>query len=135
MSNLLNTNKKIATRQAVLARYSQKYPIRKAIVLGHYSNGTFRCACCHAYDGLEFLTIDHIVPCLGKREHNLYLSLINRRFPKGYQVLCYNCNMAKHAKRACPHADESPIQFDKGVAHLSNKSLQLMQGFNLTTHL
>ena len=24
-------------------------------------------------------------------------------YPAGYQVLCFNCNFAKHRKGACPH--------------------------------
>ncbi len=68
--------------------------------------------------GLDFLTIDHIIP---KREMEkdpemikmgyrasrkadpLCQWLITNNFPKGFQILCWNCNKAKGVLGKCPH--------------------------------
>lgn len=80
----------------------------RADAFEHYS--TTRppsCACC----GLatrEFLSIDHI-----NNDGNKHRAVIGRQpiyrwlkahsYPKGFQVLCYNCNMAKAFFKVCPH--------------------------------
>ncbi|MFF4026970.1 hypothetical protein ACFYY5_29380 [Nocardia elegans] len=59
------------------------------------------------------MTIDHINGngaahrrSLGKNAGSLQVwrSLIADNFPSGYQVLCWNCNVAKHIYGVCPHA-------------------------------
>jgi hypothetical protein len=55
------------------------------------------------------LTIDHING--GGRQHRLqagvkgdfYTWLKRNGFPPGFQVLCWNCNHAKHVLGECPH--------------------------------
>jgi hypothetical protein len=69
------------------------------------------CACCKEAT-LEFLTIDHIDET-GAQErkslnmnggHQFYYWLKMQGYPKGnYQVLCFNCNFAKHVYGKCPH--------------------------------
>jgi hypothetical protein len=80
----------------------------KELVLRHYSPD-LKCACkkCpYPYPGIEFLSLDHIN---GKGEHGreirrrLYQWVKNNNFPKGFQVLCYNCNLAKREHAECPH--------------------------------
>lgn len=70
-----------------------------------------KCACC-GEDTLEFLTIDHIdeTGASERKEigrgggYNFYYWLKKRGYPKdNYQVLCFNCNFAKHAYGKCPH--------------------------------
>jgi hypothetical protein len=71
------------------------------------------CNCCGLNDHLDFLSIDHIDGRnnLSDEEKNLkggklYAWLIKHRYPKGYQVLCWNCNSAKGMKKnnnKCPH--------------------------------
>lgn len=72
--------------------------------LKHYSNGTMTCACCSESEVL-FLCLDHING--GGNAHrrslrepgsgfHLYRWLKDQGYPLGFQVLCYNCNMAKH---------------------------------------
>lgn len=82
--------------------------MRKYIVLYHYSDGVIQCRCCGEMMW-EFLTIDHIT---GKKSVNhdntmvgdkLYLWLIRNSFPSGFQVLCFNCNIAKRSDAQCPH--------------------------------
>ncbi len=84
----------------------------KLKVIEHYSNGTMQCNCC-GEKHIEFLTIDHI-DC-GHKYHgrdkkpnkhfciNMCEYLMKNDFPKGYQILCYNCNCAKGFFGKCPH--------------------------------
>ena len=84
----------------------------KTEVLGHYSNGEPRCACC-GETILEFLSIDHIGG--GGSEHRrklggggtkVYYFLRADEYPEGYRVLCHNCNQAIGAYGSCPHERE-----------------------------
>lgn len=68
------------------------------------------CACCKE-SSLPFLSIDHIEG--GGRKHRkevgitsgsgFYRWLRDNNYPKGFQVLCYNCNCAKRTEKVCPH--------------------------------
>ena len=75
--------------------------------LRHYSNGKQECANC-GYDIFEALSIDHIHNngnihrrgLFGKAQsggRSFYEWLIKNNYPKGYQVLCRNCNWLKGA--------------------------------------
>ena len=79
------------------------------------------CRCCGESNHIEFLAIDHIagrkkmdsepeLVKLGysskfKTSNSLLLWLTKNNFPKGFQILCHNCNFAKgHSKdNKCPH--------------------------------
>lgn len=71
------------------------------------------CACCGETEEV-FLTIDHIDG--GGRQHRLqsgvkgdfYAWLKRNGFPSGFQVLCWNCNHAKHVLGQCPHQKQAP---------------------------
>lgn len=74
--------------------------------------GGYRCACCGETES-KFLTIDHIYNdgAKHKREHRLrtgeqmYRWLIRNRYPKGFQILCMNCNWGKRNNNGvCPHS-------------------------------
>lgn len=78
----------------------------KKQVFDHYG---WSCKCC-GEDTKEFLTIDHING--GGTKHrkeikgwatHFYRWLVKNNFPKGYQVLCMNCNFAKGHFGICPH--------------------------------
>jgi hypothetical protein len=66
------------------------------------------CRCC-GESHVEFLEIDHVND--DGRNHrrrikaarSLYTWLRANKFPPGFQVLCRNCNMAKHRLGVCPH--------------------------------
>lgn len=81
-------------------------------VMEHYSNGIPRCACCGESER-DFLAIDHIEghgnehrrKIFGRHQGGweLYVWLIRQRFPSGFQVLCFNCNMSKAKHGRCVH--------------------------------
>ena len=80
----------------------------KILVLKHYSTD-LKCACPKCpfpYPGIDFLSLDHIK---GRGKHDrkirkmLYQWVKVNKFPDGFQVLCYNCNLAKSGKAECPH--------------------------------
>ncbi len=76
----------------------------------YYSGGDNKCACCD--EGIwEFLSIDHIHGDGNKHRksikvsggHNFYQWLKSNNYPKGYRVLCYNCNFSLGMWNYCPH--------------------------------
>lgn len=76
-------------------------------VLAHYSDGDIRCACC-GERGYEFLSLDHVdgggaaeKRRAGSRMRFRHIQIAG--YPAGYQVLCHNCNQAKHIYGQCPH--------------------------------
>ncbi len=67
------------------------------------------CACC-GETRYEFLCIDHIHGRGGLHrktvgERALARWLKAQGYPEGFQVLCYNCNNAKHNYGQCPHRE------------------------------
>jgi hypothetical protein len=91
--------------------YSRTYAKKlKLEVLTHYGGSPPKCACC-GETIFEFLTIDHIDggghkerERLNRFGHNFYVWLRKNNYPKGYQVLCYNCNCGKKGNNGvCPH--------------------------------
>ena len=95
---------------------------RATVLLGYskrHSNSKVPCCnCCGENSFVEFLAIDHIagkykmdsIPELVKigyssklKDYLLIDWLIDNNFPKGFQILCHNCNMAKGIYKKCPH--------------------------------
>lgn len=81
----------------------------KLEVLTHYSKGVPHCNCCDEYC-IDFLSIDHINGDGNKQRKTLkmtgiafYRWLKRNNYPDGFQILCYNCNMAKGFLGVCPH--------------------------------
>lgn len=75
--------------------------------LVHYSGDPPKCQCC-GESHLEFLAFDHINGGGSKhirsmKRARLSIWLKSHGFPKGFQVLCHNCNMAKGIYGKCPH--------------------------------
>lgn len=77
-----------------------------------------RLSCINHYGGccavcgetcLPFLTIDHINNDGTKHRISVgngdafYRWLVKNKFPKGYRVLCWNCNCTKGVYGRCPH--------------------------------
>lgn len=79
----------------------------------HYGGNPLKCACkgCNVTE-LAFLSLDHINndgaeerrKLKSKGGYHFYAWLRKHNYPEGYQVLCYNCNIAKEQKGQCPHA-------------------------------
>jgi len=68
------------------------------------------CKCC-GDSHIEFLALDHMGNDGAEHRRQVtnsgvYRSLRQKGFPKGYQVLCHNCNWAKYAYGECPHQKE-----------------------------
>ena len=89
-------------------RYGRK--IRRE-ALEVYGNGA--CVCCgETYE--EFLAIDHIDGKGGKQRkesgrsggNSTYQWLKSKGWPKGYRVLCHNCNLSRGFYGYCPHERE-----------------------------
>ena len=87
------------------ARNRKYYHAQRDKILAAYGN---KCTCCGETEKV-FLDIDHVNGggAAERRETNCtyrYLaSIINRGFPKDYQLLCSNCNKAKRILGVCPH--------------------------------
>lgn len=81
----------------------------RLVVLQAYSALEPFCACCNERT-LAFLAIDHINND-GTEHRKLtkgsgsktYIWIYRNKYPKGFQVLCHNCNMAKSLYGICPH--------------------------------
>ncbi len=65
-----------------------------------------KCKCC-GETNLVFLAMDHINGGGSKHlrtiKYQIAFWLRKNNYPDGFQVLCHNCNMAKHILGACPH--------------------------------
>ena len=81
---------------------------QRAEVLAAYGNS---CTCCGEARPV-FLTIDHIDgggtahrKKLGGSGTTMTRWLLKNECPRGFQVMCFNCNNAKF-RGGCPHVDE-----------------------------
>lgn len=96
-------------------RLSKKLHLeQKKNVIFHYSKGKMCCGCC-GETTFKFLTINHKKKDGAKHRKELnngngrtsggviYRYLIRNDFPKGYNILCYNCNCADGFFGKCPH--------------------------------
>jgi len=93
-------NKKVAIE--VFSVYSKR----------HSNSDIPCCRCCGINEYMEFLSIDHIYgrAHLPEDEKDLHSKGLNwwlkkNNYPDGFQILCFNCNMAKGDKGHCPHLD------------------------------
>jgi hypothetical protein len=72
-------------------------------VLTYYSKGIPKCNLCF-FDDVRALVIDHINDDGAYHRKQLqgqmiYIDIINKGYPKGFQVLCANCNTIKEYNR------------------------------------
>ncbi len=90
----------------------------RRVVFAHYSNNTFKCACCGESEQ-DFLVIDHIAG--NGNEHRravfgrtaaggqtMHSWLVKQGFPRGFQLLCSNCNASRGKHGDCVHKN-API--------------------------
>ena len=99
-------------RDKVLLQRRERILKLKITVFSHYCAGYIKCQCC-GESNIKFLTLDHEEK--GGNEHRkslglkrggdiFYIWVIKNNFPKGLQVLCFNCNIAKaNNGNICPH--------------------------------
>ena len=71
----------------------------KQDVIFHYSNGLMECQACRIKT-FEILTLDHVNGNGNKHRKainslSIWSWIKRMKYPKGYQVLCYNCNVLK----------------------------------------
>lgn len=97
--------------QKYFSNYGKNYHEHtKLTVFTYYTKGTLACQCC-GETVYEFLTLDHKNNDGVKRRKiegtsiALYRWIINHKFPKTFQVLCFNCNFGRNVNRngICPH--------------------------------
>jgi hypothetical protein len=95
-------------KKRILKKAKERHQKLRLEVLSRYSNGKLCCNCC-GESIIAFLCIDHINGGGAKHRkkvgnsYRFYYWLKRNNYPKGYQVLCHNCNMATTWGRACPH--------------------------------
>lgn len=95
--------------------YQKKYRMKlRQLAIAHYSNNKNTCSCCRE-NHWEFLSLDHIDGGGAEHRrllkvrggHNFYQWLKTNNYPKGYRVLCMNCNMSWGSWGYCPHESQS----------------------------
>ena len=100
-------------RRSICNKSSKKlYDKRRIQVLEYYGGRPPKCACC-GENHIEFLGIDHIKgggvkhrKKIKSKYNNIYSFLVRNNFPKGFRVLCYNCNLSRGFYGYCPHTKE-----------------------------
>lgn len=90
-----------------MRRYNiQKHKNLRDQALTAYGN---KCQCC-GETRAEFMAIDHVDPKIKKHRNEsgtkLYRLVKKLGYPKEYQCLCHNCNLAKGFYGECPHEKE-----------------------------
>lgn len=101
-----------ATSKEVHRKSSKKYRDKlRNLVYMHYSNGLMKCNCC-GESTYRFLTLDHING--GGNKHRelvggpiaVLKDIIDKGYPEGFQILCYNCNCGRARNDGvCPHTE------------------------------
>ena len=86
-------------------RKKEQYHKLRKLIIEHYGG---KCNCC-GENHYEFLVIDHVNGSGTKERkkigaaNNFYRKIIKENYPKDYQILCANCNMARRNNGVCPH--------------------------------
>lgn len=89
----------------------KSYHKRRYEALCAYGGTPPKCKCC-GEKSIEFLSFDHING--GGLKHlkeigrgNLLLWIRKNNYPKGFQILCHNCNFSKGHYGYCPHKQKT----------------------------
>lgn len=96
-------------RERLLATSKQRRVQLRRDALQAYGGEDPQCSCCgEAHE--EFLALDHVNNDGSKCRRlgpgagtDTYLWLKKQGYPEGFQVLCHNCNWAKHLYGNCPY--------------------------------
>jgi len=99
-----------AARARRLVEKNERYAQIRRDVMCHYGGPEPKCNCCGEWR-YEFLALDHINGggSAEKREfgsRGRWRQIQLAGYPPSYQVLCHNCNQAKHILGVCPHVTE-----------------------------
>lgn len=114
--------KKVLQREKVYYRQHPEYfrnkrkELRERVrlqVLSYYGGIPPKCACC-GETNIKFLTIDHVKnngyehrKLIGEGSLRMYLWIIKNKFPKEFQILCFNCNLGRGINKGiCPHKEQ-----------------------------
>lgn len=89
----------------------------KERIMTHYGGC---CSCC-GETILDFLAIDHIENNGAEHRRSegyetgwqTYYWIIRNGYPEGFQVLCHNCNWAKHIHGQCPYHQKECIFYEE----------------------
>ncbi|KKM05964.1 hypothetical protein LCGC14_1748790 [marine sediment metagenome] len=111
----------------------------KIETINHYGG---KCKCC-GEDLIEFMTIDHInnngaehrLKVLGSKRYagwKFYLWLRQNNYPKGFQVLCFNCNCAKQFSGICPHKNRQ-IYIYSNLGYIMKQECSVCRNFTVDT--
>lgn len=114
-------------KKITLKNQNKRYKFLRFEIINHYSNRTNSCACC-GENRAEFLTVDHLEKPINRRMgydsgSSFYRRLIRLKFPKGYQILCMNCNHSKGIRGYCPHEIERKRPMRKNSAQIYKEVL------------
>lgn len=91
--------------------HKERHRKLKAQVVEHYGG---KCACC-GEEEILFLSVDHIDENGAEMRKSgshptgtqFFQWLVRQGYPLDFQILCYNCNIAKHRNGGiCPHQSE-----------------------------
>jgi hypothetical protein len=95
----------------IVASVSKRYRDKRKLEVIQYYGG--KCECCGEFN-IKFLTIDHVKgggnkhrKQLGVAGSSFYSWLIKNEYPKGFRVLCFQCNCAIGIYGICPHEEDS----------------------------
>jgi hypothetical protein len=113
---------KSCLKPGLLKAFSERHRLYRRQALEHYGGVPPRCSCC-AEARVEFLTIDHAAGggTRHRREelqnsigHGIYGWLRRQGYPRGFRVLCMNCNSALGWYGYCPHELERQGSLSQG---------------------
>lgn len=126
---VLKPKKPKQTLEERKAKLKKDYQKIKRMAIEAYGN---ECACC-SEERIDCLSIHHIGNGRpeGKKKHgiNLYSWLRANDFPKGFKVLCLNCNISLGFYGYCPHQGRPEITFTKNTRYYRKLKTTAIQAY------
>lgn len=122
------TEWRINNRERMRANESARYAARKVETIKAYGG---KCAKCGEYDS-RFLTVDHVHnngaadrAARKNKTSDVHIWLKRHGYPKGFQILCGNCNLKKEIERrrsaSGPHWLRSQAAKTRVIAQYGSK--------------
>ena len=92
------------SKKASIASSKRYHEIRSKIIAAYGGS----CTCCNE-NRAPFLAIDHLPGNKRtKNQANLTQWIDKHEYPRGFRLLCHNCNMATRWGKTCPHKETEP---------------------------